>query len=70
MNVFKAHACLFVVQIHILKQCLISKQFWLKCIIHPVKAIINKSQGSDSIVGELIKYGGKTIWEILLTLLE
>ena len=61
--------CLYYTDAHF-KAMLISKQFWVKCIIHPVKPIINKSPGSVSIVGELIKYGGKTIWEILLTLLE
>ena len=28
----------------------------------------NKSAGSDGIVGELIKYGGKPMYEMLLTL--
>ena len=38
-------------------------------VIHVVKAIKNnKSAGSDSIVGELIKYGGKPMCEMLLAL--
>ena len=38
-------------------------------VSHVVKAIKNnKSAGSDGIVGELIKYGGKPMCEMLLAL--
>ena len=36
-------------------------------VSHVVKSIkSNKSAGSDSIVGELIKYGGKSMYKMLL----
>ena len=40
-------------------------------VSHVIKAIkTNKSAGSDGIVGELIKYGGKPMCEMLLTLFD
>ena len=56
--------------IHIPMECQI-KQITLAEGSHVVKAIKkNKSTGSDGIVDELIKYGGKPMCEMLLILLN
>ena len=43
-----------------------NKFVWGKHVVMPIKN--NKSAGSDGIVGELIKYGGRPVCEMLLAL--